>query len=157
MGNKKRSKGNLNRKAERKAERQNTKKKKAQYFSQPRVNQSSALKRTTTDEHHTAENERPPKRRKAEHEQVVGGKRIGGALETEKKKKEQTTKAQSYQKADIFERDLGRSRREEEEDAYIAMLEKRLGASKAKDGKSKYRSELEQDGLLGMQVLTYLS
>ena len=43
----------------------------------------------------------------------------------------------------------GHSRQDEEEDAYIMMLERKLGVDKKKKGKSKYRSGFEDDGLLG--------
>ena len=40
---------------------------------------------------------------------------------------------------------------EEEEDAYIADLEKRLGVRNDLKGRDRYGIEFEQDGLLGEQ------
>ena len=47
-----------------------------------------------------------------------------------------------------------KSRTEEEEDAYIAMLERRLGIRRDKKGKSKYGSGFEEDGFLGAFMLS---
>lgn len=46
-----------------------------------------------------------------------------------------------------------KSRREEEEDAYMAMLEKNLGIRKDKKGKGRYGTGFEDDGLLGESVV----
>ncbi len=42
-----------------------------------------------------------------------------------------------------------RSRREEDEDAYINMLELKLGINKSRNGESRYGSAFKDDGLLG--------
>ena len=42
-----------------------------------------------------------------------------------------------------------RSRQEVEEDAYISMLEKRLGIDNSRKGKNRYNAAFEDDGLLG--------
>ena len=43
----------------------------------------------------------------------------------------------------------GKHALEEEEDAYISLLERKLGIKKGKKGKRKYGSGFEGDGLLG--------
>ena len=156
----KRKAGSLGRKAERKADRQIAKQRKAQYFAS-KPGQSSSHK---LDDEPSNSNSRPVKRPKLE--QPADGK--GGTQRTTnqehgKSKYNEASKSRGKEKeeksqASIKKKPKGvspsakrRTQLEEEEDAYAAMLEKKLGLDKKKKGKTKYGSGFENDGLLGKQ------
>lgn len=155
-GGRKRKAGSLGRKAERKAERQVVKQRKAQYFA-TKPGQPSSRKL----------DDAAPPAKKPRIEQTTNGisdsktRNISQKVQTKAKDKQSISvksqssyeKSSSKKKADELTLSTKkRSHREDEEDAYAAMLEKKLGLDKRKKGKSKYGSGFENDGLLGASI-----
>ena len=155
----KNTKGVSSRKAERKADRQNTKQRKAAFFSHTNVD--SSLKRAAPVEgRDELEDGRPLKKRKlpvtlrATAEEPVSAKTKANGLQKNRPKKPSSSHKQH--ESDTLSKWPSKSRIEEEEDAYISMLENRLGVKKAKAGKKKYGSGFEHDGLMGMSLCFYV-
>ncbi|KAL5485817.1 SGD1 [Sanghuangporus weigelae] len=157
-----RASGSHSRKAERKAERQLVKQRKAQFFAHgaPKQNgERNVVIETKFPPRKKVKFDLPPEIASLSAQKV---KHSGHATTTgttlEKKKlrskergsrlalnKKQTRNAPTSMSTK-------RSRIEEEEDVYISMLERKLGIKKDKKGKGKYSSAFEEDGILDLLV-----
>lgn len=148
--NRRRSTTVSSRKAERKAERQSTRQRKTEFFS--RSSSNATNKRSAPVEGHELENNRQFKKLK-----VPTSPSPAAQFVEAKSKVRNDPKKKSKQASRIAERDgqsyldsmPNKPQVEEDEDAYISVLEKRLGVKHPKSGRSKYKSGFEQDGLLG--------
>lgn len=149
--------GPLGRKAERKAEREVAKRRKAQFFAK-KPEQPSARKLDG--------NEQPSKRRRiesapddrraprvlqkqAELSQSAIKSPKSNSAKLRGKERETDPQNPARKKAEVVPPSKQRSLREEAENAYAALLERKLGLDKRKKGKNKYGAEFESDGLLG--------
>ncbi|KAL5526754.1 SGD1 [Sanghuangporus sanghuang] len=162
-----RASGSHSRKAERKAERQLAKQRKARFFAHgaPRRNGERNVVTETKDT--------PPPRKKVKFDlppemaslSALKAKPSGHTTTTgttlEKKKLKTAKSKERGSRLPLNEKQTKKnavtstkkwSRIEEEEDAYIATLERKLGVKKDKKGKSRYASEFEEDGFLDLLV-----
>ncbi|KAL5503947.1 SGD1 [Sanghuangporus vaninii] len=159
-----RASGSHSRKAERKAERQLAKQRRAQFFAHGARNGERNVVTETKDT--------PPPRKKVKFDlppemvslsarkvKPSGPTAAGTTLEKKKpktaKSKERGSRLASNEKQTKnvpTSMTKKRSRMEEEEDAYISMLERKLGIKKDKKGKSRYGSGFEEDGFLDLLV-----
>ncbi|EJD06611.1 uncharacterized protein FOMMEDRAFT_165363 [Fomitiporia mediterranea MF3/22] len=149
-----------NRKAERKAERQLAKQRKAQFFSHA---SNEPVKKQV---HEAKTNVEGPPRKKVKFQLTEGPQHglrelspldetkiaEGGKKATDAKSKHSKAIVPKKPKDTDWSVERKRSRRDEEEDAYLEMLEKQLGIKKDKKGKSRYGGGFEDDGLLDLLV-----
>ncbi|KAL5525963.1 hypothetical protein ACEPAG_7301 [Sanghuangporus baumii] len=162
-----RASGSHSRKAERKAERQLVKQRKTQFFAH------GASKQTGQGNVVTETKDTPPPRKKAKFDlppempslSAQKAKTSIHATATRKtleKKGLRTAKSkergsrlplnEKQTKNTLTKITKKRPRMEEEEDAYISMLERKLGIKKDKKGKGRYGSGFEEDGFLDLLV-----
>ncbi|KAH8117828.1 hypothetical protein DFH11DRAFT_1570916 [Phellopilus nigrolimitatus] len=141
--------GSADRKTERKAERQRAKQKRAQFFSKGTgqvgikgradvETDGSACKKRKLDPSVTLE---PEARKTIRPTENTHPDRI--------KKKAEAPEKEPGDGDWMIVKDRW-SRKEEEEDAYMSILEKRLGVNKRKSGRNRYGDGFEGDGLLDL-------
>lgn len=147
--------GSVNRKTGRKADRQLAKQRKAQFFSERPVSVKRRLGALSTEE-----GDRKSKKQKLSEPATVSHstsalKRTDSSTYSSKTTAKKDASLKSGQpkpsptKLAVPIAKKTRSRQEENEDAYISMLEKKLGIKRQKSGKSRYGAAFEDDGLLG--------
>ncbi|KAI5122764.1 hypothetical protein M0805_009846 [Coniferiporia weirii] len=155
VAGRKRTPNPVNRKAERKAERQRAKQRKLHFFSHnpsnPSVGSAGATEQGGED--------KPYKKRKLQSSptskpvppEVTYLPEVKPPNRPKEKLLGLSTSNQAGN-AGIVKLKGKRPRRETEEDAYISLLEKRLGIDKRKNAKSRYGAGFEGDGLLDLLV-----
>lgn len=138
-----------NRKAERKADRQLAKQRKAHFFS----NRPTGSKRDV-EAVDPPEGGHQSKKQRVSKEPLSNSGHDSESKTAAKKKQPQQSLRPTVIPENISPKlprssASARSVKDKEEDAYIALLEKKLGVDKRRTGKTRYGAAFENDGLLG--------